>query len=93
MCVCVCVRCPLIIGTWPHTLFAVFPSFRSAGSYPRRLRLSPAFFLRHLVLSSYPLGDFEAGIANSIDFMIERVSVCVCVCVRVRFIPLCLLFF
>ena len=38
-----------------------------------RLKFMPGFMLKRVVLGSYPAGDLEVGVANSVDFMIERV--------------------
>ena len=38
--------------------------------------MMPTFALRHLVLSSFPQHMLEKDIAESVDFMLERVSSC-----------------
>ena len=42
----------------------------------------PAFLLKRQILVNLPSDNLEQEVANSIDFMVERVShlCCVCVC-------------
>ena len=41
---------------------------------PTLLRLMPHFLLKRMVLASYPQGNLEPKIADSVDFMVERLE-------------------
>eukprot|EP00047_Mylnosiga_fluctuans_P019143 m.79289 g.79289 ORF g.79289 m.79289 type:complete len:341 (-) comp7998_c0_seq1:435-1457(-) len=65
-----CQRVQTLILNNAFTDTAAFTSIPS----PTTLRLMPAFMLKRLVLGSYPQNVLEANIANSVDFMVERLD-------------------
>lgn len=40
--------------------------------------LMPAFLLKKIVLGNFAKGPVDSKMADAIDFMVDRVSVCVC---------------